>query len=74
MDNQDKIKMLEDMFDLDAGSLAPETVLEELDVWDSMNKLSLIILIDEEFGRVITGEDVLALKTVADILELMTAQ
>lgn len=71
MDNATKLQLLEEMWDMDPGSLNPETVLEEIEEWDSMSKLSLIIMIDEQFGKVITGNDIQALKTVEDILNIM---
>ncbi|MDR1045149.1 MAG: acyl carrier protein [Candidatus Adiutrix sp.] len=71
MTDKEKIVMLEDLFDVEAGSLKAEAVLDNLDLWDSINKLSLIILMDEEFGRPIDGNDIKKLKTIGDILEMM---
>lgn len=71
MTNEEKIAMLEDMLELDGGSLKPETELESIEEYDSMAKLSLIVLMDDEFSKKLTGEQILEFKTVQDILDFM---
>ncbi len=71
MTNEEKIAMLEDMLELDGGTLAPETVLAEVEEYDSMAKLSLIVMMDEECGKKLTGEQIREFKTVQDILDFM---
>ena len=69
--NDEKIAMLEDMMDLDEGDLALDTVLEDLEEWDSMSKLSLVVLAKKEFGKDLVVEDVRAFKTVSDICDAL---
>ena len=71
MKQEEKIAMLEDMLELDGGTLKPETVLADIDEYDSMAKLSLIVLMDDEFGKKLTGEQIRVFKTVQDILDFM---
>ena len=71
MTNEEKIAMLEDMLELDGGTLKPETVLADIDEYDSMAKLSLIVLMDDECGKKLTGEQIREFKTVQDILNFM---
>lgn len=71
MTDTEKITILEDLFDVEEGSLQAGANLDDLEQWDSVNKLSLIIMIDEEFGRAIDGNDIKKLKTIGDILEIM---
>lgn len=71
MTNEEKIAMLEDMLELDGGTLKPETVLADIDEYDSMAKLSLIVLMDDEFGKKLTGEQIREFKTVKNILDFM---
>ena len=68
---EEKIALLEDMLELDNGSLKPETVLVDIDEYDSMAKLSLIVLMDDEFGKKLSGEQIREFKTVQDILDFM---
>lgn len=71
MTTEEKIALLEDMLELDNGSLKPEMVLADIDEYDSMAKLSLIVLMDEECGKKLTGEHIREFKTVQDILDFM---
>lgn len=71
MTQEDKIAMLEEMLELDGGVLEPATELTSIDEYDSMAKLSLIVLMDDEFGKKLTGEKIRLFKTVQDILDFM---
>lgn len=71
MTQEEKIALLEDMLELDGGSLTPEIELASIDEYDSMAKLSLIVLMDEECGKKLTGEQIREFKTVADVLNFM---
>jgi acyl carrier protein len=71
MTQEEKITMLEDMLELDGGTLKPEMELSGIEEYDSMAKLSLIVLMDDEFGKKLTGEKLREFKTVQDILDFM---
>ena len=71
MTAQEKIALIEETLELDEGTLTPETVLADVDEYDSMAKLSLIVMMDDEFGVKLTGDMVKGFETVADILALM---
>lgn len=65
---EEKIAVLEDMLELENGTLTVETKLSTVDEFDSMAKLSLIVISDEEFGKKLTGEQFREFKTIGDIL------
>lgn len=71
MSEQEKLAMLEEMLEIDEGTLSPETALEDIDEYDSMAKLSLIVLMEDEFGVKLTGDVIRGFETVGDILKLM---
>ena len=71
MTTAEKIALIEEAWEMDEGSLTEETVLEGLDEFDSMGKLSLIVLCDDEFGKKLPGETIKGFKTVKDILDFM---
>ena len=68
MSIEEKIAVLEDMLELENGTLTVETKLSTVDEFDSMAKLSLIVISDEEFGKKLTGEQLREFKTIGDIL------
>ena len=66
------IKQLEDEFDrIPKGILTKDTDLRELDIWDSMHALILIVLIDSEYGVTLSGEDLRSISTVKDIYNII---
>lgn len=71
MTNEKKIELLEDMMELDPGTLTPETALESLKEWDSIALITFIALVDDEFDKVVKGTVVKQQKTVADLMNLM---
>lgn len=71
MTNEEKIAMLEDILELENGTLSAETELASVDEYDSMAKLSLIVLMDDEFNKKLTGEKIREFKTVQDVLDFM---
>lgn len=71
MTDQEKIKLLEDAFELDEGTLTADTELSELDCWDSMAKLTLIVLMDEECGKTLKSDDIKKFVTIKNILDYM---
>ena len=71
MTQEEKIALLEDMLELDGGTLKPEMELSSIDEYDSMAKLSLIVLMDDECGKKLTGEEIRTFKTIGDILTAM---
>ena len=71
MDLAKKLALLEETLDTEEGVLKPETVLDDVESWDSLAMLSLIAMLDEEFNRTISGKELKALKTVGEILTYM---
>ena len=71
MTTKEKLALLEDMFEMDEGTLDPVAELSDLDEWDSMAKLSLIVLMDDECGKELKSDDIKKFNTVQDILDFM---
>ena len=71
MTEREKLALLEDMLELDEGDLTADMALEDVDEYDSMAKLSLIVLMEDEFGLKLTGEVIRGFETVGDIIALM---
>ena len=72
MTEKEKITLLEEIMELNEGTLSVDDVLEDYVEWDSITALSLIAMMDEKFGKTISGADVKGLRTVADAINMMT--
>ena len=67
---QEKIDLIEEFLDVDEGSLTTDTILADLDEWDSLSTLTITIEMKQRYGINITTEMIKQLKTVQDICEL----
>ena len=68
---KEKLALIEEVLDVEEGSLSPETELADVDEWDSIAALSLIVMLDEKFEKTVSGAQIKALETVNDILAYM---
>ncbi len=68
---EEKLSLLDETFEADEGTVKADMLLSDIDEYDSMTKLSLIVMMDEQFGVKLTSQMVRNFKTVQDILDLM---
>ena len=71
MNLQEKLTLIEEVLDVAEDSLTPETLLAEVDEWDSIAALSLIVMLDEKFEKTVSGAQIKVLESVNDILAYM---
>lgn len=71
MEEKDKLTILEEMMELEAGSLVPEAMLEDMEEWDSLSALAFVVMLGDEFQRKISGQEIRKFKTVQDMLDVM---
>ncbi|CAK7039665.1 acyl carrier protein [uncultured Phascolarctobacterium sp.] len=71
MELKEKLALIEEILDVEEGSLTPETRLADVDEWDSIAALSLIVMLDENFEKTVSGAQIKALENVNDILAYM---
>lgn len=68
---QEKIAMLEDLLELDEGTLTEDMVLEDIEEWNSLAYISFSVLISDEFDRKVPASEIKMYKTVKDLLDVM---
>ncbi len=71
MSTREKIAKLEDLMELDENTLQEDTILNDIDEWDSIAAISYIALLDEEFNVSISADTIKGFKTVADAISYM---
>ena len=69
MTEQEKIELIADALELEPNEISLETQLADLTEYDSMAKLSIIVVMDEEFDKKLSGEEMAKFSTIGDILE-----
>lgn len=71
---EEKLSTLAEILDLDESSeegLKPENDLADIEEWDSLAALSFVVLMQDKFGKAVTGKQVRGFKTVQDLLDCM---
>lgn len=64
---QEKIEFLEEIMDVDAGSLTEDTILEEVEEWDSLSTLTLTVKMKQDYDMNLTTDMIKEFVTVGDI-------
>ena len=73
MTNEEVIRLIEETLELDSNTLNSETLLDDILEFDSMGKLSVIVMADDEFDKKLTGEQMKKFRTVGDIVMFLNA-
>lgn len=62
-------KVQDELQETPAEQITADTNYRELDEWGSLASLAIISMIDEEYGKLITGADVRARNSVKELWE-----
>ena len=68
---QERLEVLEDILELDEGTLKVEDSLEDIDEWDSMSKLYLVTYVKKEMQKRLTVDEIKNFETVQDICDYL---
>ena len=71
MTEESFISLIEEVLEVDPGSVALGSTLEDLD-WDSLSNLSLIAMLDSEHNINIGAQALQEAKTVKDLYSLIS--
>ncbi len=69
MDAPQFLAELDELFELDPGTVTPANVIQDIPGWSSLTFMGLIALIDEECGLTLSPDTILSCETVADLLK-----
>jgi acyl carrier protein len=64
-------KFAEQFEETDAGEFKADTKFRELEEWSSIIALSLIAMVDDEYGIAIKGDDVRKSQTIEDLFNII---
>lgn len=75
MDMDTFIEQVSEQFDdLEGVEITPDSVFRDLPSWCSLVALSIISMIDEEYGVQLKGDDIRTSKTIRDIFDKVVAR
>lgn len=75
MELQDFIQNLVNLFDdIDTSNFSVLTDFKDNDEWNSLLVLSVIAMVDEEYGIIITSDDIRQAKTIGDLYSIVKSK
>lgn len=75
MELNEFIKNFADQFDdTELSDFNADTVFRDLDEWSSLNALSIIAMVDEEYTVRLTGNDIRDANTIQDLYNLVKSK
>jgi acyl carrier protein len=60
--------------EVEPAKLDADTDFKSLDVWDSLNTLSVIAMADADFNVALSGQDVESSRTIGDLWQIVEAK
>ncbi|MBW4038415.1 MAG: acyl carrier protein [Acidobacteria bacterium] len=66
--------IFDDVFDLDSTEITPETTAKDIEGWDSISHIRLIITVEKKFNIKLSASDVGRLETVGDLATLIQSR
>lgn len=71
MEDKKKLAMLEEVMEVEEGELSADMALDDIEEYNSMAKLALIVMMSDEFDKKLTSDQIKEFKTVQDIMDFM---
>jgi len=68
MDAPQFLAELDELFELDPGSITPADHIQDITGWSSLTFMGLIALVDDELGMTLSPDTILGCATVGDLL------
>lgn len=67
-------KFADQLEDTEANEITEKTIFIDLEEWSSLTALSIIAMVDEEYGVKITGNDIKAASNVEDLFNIIKSK
>ena len=68
---EEKMDLLEKVFDMDREDIVADMSLAEMDEWDSLSKLGLMAEVKTKMGKRLSVEEIQEFQTIQDILDYL---
>lgn len=67
----ERIKLLEEVMELEEGTLKEDSLLSDYEEWDSLSIISYIALMDSRFHKTVSIDEIKKFVTVKDAISKM---
>jgi acyl carrier protein len=71
LENNEFLLLLDELLELEPGTVKGSETLDSFDGWNSLAVISLMALVDEHFGISLQPRQIAACSTIADLVGLL---
>lgn len=71
MEIKEFIEKFVEAVEVESATVKPDSKFRDFEEWSSLSTLSLIAMVDEEYGKTLTGEHIRNSSTVEDLFEIV---
>jgi acyl carrier protein len=71
---EDLFALVEDVFEIDGNDCDGDTVINELENWDSLKYMEFIVSIEERYGVSLTGDEIAGFRTLDDVIKTISTK
>lgn len=71
---EDLFALVEDVFEIDGNDCDGDTVINELENWDSLKYMEFIVSIEERYGVSLTGDEIAGFRTLDDVIRAISTK
>ena len=69
--NDKLVSILADVFDIDRSQICPTLTRADIDAWDSLRQMELVVRIEKEFQIKLTIKEIMSLSSVGSISRII---
>jgi acyl carrier protein len=63
-----------DVFDVDDLQITPATTADDIEEWDSLSHVRLLVTVERKFGVKFTNSEIESLKSVGDLVRIIQSK
>ncbi len=64
-------ELIEDIFEIEKDDYSENTVINQIETWDSLKHMEFIISLEDRFSINLTGNEIAELRTIKDVKKLI---
>ena len=63
--------ILSDVFQMDAAAITDETTMEDVERWDSLTHMKLVVSLEQTYNIELSAEQIMAMRNIKAIKEII---
>jgi hypothetical protein len=74
MNDQELLALFAEGLEVDVSTLSPDTVIADVDEWNSLGWLTIMSLVDEQLGVQLSAQEIRSFTTAREVMDSLRAK